>query len=239
MSTRISVPRVGSVSIFACLALFCLGSLGCKPAANPMVDATRARVISSVQPSDPASLVSTYENFKGDDEEVTVVGRIFALGMDAFDRESATFNLTELPEPGHNHDDPGDCPFCKRKLENAATALVQIVDDSGEAISQPADGLLGLEKNQDVVVSGTATKVGDLMIITANSIHVLSEEAAKELATMVAAEFEDSDEELESIPEPPGPVPPSGDLADELETAPVPPGLVPPASDSGADAASE
>jgi hypothetical protein len=50
------------------------------------------------------------------------------------------------------------------------------MDEDGEVLKPSADKLLGLRKNQDVVVVGTASKVGDIMLVRASSLHVLSSE---------------------------------------------------------------
>lgn len=102
--------------------------------------------------------------------EVTLVGRIYGGKLEPFDRENASFTITILPDLGHSHDDPGDCPFCKRRAENAPFAVVEIRDNSGNLIKTPADKLLDLAKNQDVVVRGTATKLDEMIVISADKI---------------------------------------------------------------------
>lgn len=135
-------------------------------------------------PTDVRSLAEAHSGFE-DGMEVCVAGRIFANLMSPFDPESAAFNLIELPKPGHDHENPGDCPFCKREMENAATAIVQLEDENGEVLKYSADQLLGLSENQDVVVQGLASKIGDIMIISAKSVHRLSDENAQSCATQI------------------------------------------------------
>ncbi|HBE71675.1 MAG TPA: hypothetical protein DDW52_26325 [Planctomycetaceae bacterium] len=136
--------------------------------------------------------------------EVTVVGRIHGGDLDAFDSDKASFVLTELPDVGHSHDDPNDCPFCKQKLANAAMAVVNLVDESGKEIEVPADKLLGLEKNQDVVVTGTSSRVDDLLVIVASRVtpvadletaHSLVEEPDYSVAGDVTSDQDDGDDE--------------------------------------------
>ncbi len=122
-------------------------------------------------------------------DSVSVVGRIHGGELEPFDENSASFTLTVLPEPGHSHDDPGDCPFCKRKAENAPMVLVKFRDDDGEPIRMPVDKLFGLKKNQDVLVSGSATRFDNVLVIDANQISILPDlEAARQLVSVDAIE---------------------------------------------------
>ena len=159
---------------------------GCGDAQAEAYDEVRRRVLLKVVPNDVSSLAATHLAFE-EGKQVRVVGRIFSALGSPFDPDVASFNLIELPKPGHNHDDPGDCPFCKRDMENAATAVIQIVDKAGNVLKPSADKLLGLSKNQDIVVEGTATKVGDIIIVSAEAIHVLSPEHSLDFAKRIHA----------------------------------------------------
>lgn len=141
----------------------------------------RRQVLVEQLPQQVSSLADAYASFE-EGKQVAVIGRIFSSLGSPFDRETAAFNLIELPKPGHKHDDPGDCPFCKHEMENAANALVQIVGAAGEVLQPSADKLLGLSKNQDVVVEGTVSKVGEIMLIHARSVHVVSPESSADFA---------------------------------------------------------
>ncbi|MFN3189593.1 MAG: hypothetical protein ACE361_03635 [Aureliella sp.] len=162
-------------------------SVGCQPGSETVTvdsSAIRSAVLVTEQPESLLSLAEAYAEFQGDGE-MTVVGRIFADGMDPFDPEKASFSVIEVPKPGHKHDDPGDCPFCKREMENAATGIVQILGEDGSPVAGSARDLLKLKKNDDIVATGQVEMVGDLLIINASSIHVLSESAAEEYARTV------------------------------------------------------
>jgi hypothetical protein len=148
------------------------------------MEETRQKILQPEQPIQADSLAAAYAALQPG-SEVVLVARIFSSLGDPFDRTHAAFNVIELPKPGHDHDDPGDCPFCKREMENAATAIVQIVDEQGEVLQVSADKLLGLKKNQDVVVTGVATLVGEVMLVNARAIHVLSAEAALAFASRI------------------------------------------------------
>jgi len=186
MSTRLtSLPR----RQFGIVAAAALGTawpavVGCRPTTSAWMEETRREILQEDQPVQADSLGAVYASLEPG-SEVVLVARIFSSLGDPFDRSNAAFNVIELPKPGHDHDDPGDCPFCKREMEKAATAIVQIVDGQGEVLRVSADKLLGLKKNQDVVVTGVATLVGEVMLVNARAIHVLSAEAALEFATRI------------------------------------------------------
>jgi hypothetical protein len=166
-------------TIVTCLALF--AGAGCRPSVDAQLEEIRQQLMSARLPDSIVSIAEASRDLTSD-REVTVSGRIFANGMQPFEADEASFNIIDLPKPGHNHEDPGDCPFCKRELESSASAIVKLVDTSGEVIPIAADQLLGLQKNQDVVVSGKANLIGDVLIVTASSLHVLSDEDSNNLA---------------------------------------------------------
>ena len=94
------------------------------------------------------------------DEPVVIAGRIDAGDFDAFAKGEATFVMSQLPDEGHGADDPDhadNCPFCKRKLENAPKVLVRFQDADGGLIQVGADDLFTLGKGDVVVVKGDAT----------------------------------------------------------------------------------
>lgn len=200
--SRVSAARVAACCILGIsfLGLFIGAQTGCQEK-GPDVEAMRQRILLKQLPSGVQSLASTEAS--GELGQVAVVGRIFADQMSPFDAESAIFNLIELPKPGHDHENPGDCPFCRRDMLNAPMATIQVVDESAEIIPVPADQLLGLTENQDVVVQGTARRVGDLIIVDASSVHVLAEDDALNFAKEIHAaqgEPESSSEDEEKSP---------------------------------------
>lgn len=158
--------------------------IGCGRSPSRAFQEVRSQVLLKELPQDVSSLAEAYAAFE-EGKQVTVVGRIFALAGSPFDPKTAAFNLIELPKPGHKHDDPGDCPFCKRDMENAATAVIQIVNSAGEVLTPSAEKLLGLSKNQDVVIVGTATKVGDIMMVSSHSVYILTPEKSLEFAKRI------------------------------------------------------
>lgn len=90
---------------------------------------------------------------------VLLVGRINAGEFDPFADDEATFVLSEMPDEAHAGDDPDhpdNCPFCKKKLENAPKAIVRLEADDQTVLPISADQLLGLSTNDVVVVQGQA-----------------------------------------------------------------------------------
>jgi hypothetical protein len=178
-------------------ALMAAALSGCSSSGTtvaPVSAAIRQQLIVEQPPVDVSSLKATYERFQAtpavtehqtpeqtpeqataSDQVVTVAGRIYAT--------ESVFTIMELPKPGHNHEDPGDCPFCLRELKNAKMAIVRVVDTSGKTYPQPADKLLGLTKNQDIVVQGKASQIGDTLVIELQSLYLLPEAASAELST--------------------------------------------------------
>ncbi|QDV23211.1 hypothetical protein [Aureliella helgolandensis] len=171
---------LGTLASSICLPV----AAGCQGEKKQSIADLRAKVLTPEAPADVSSLSEAYATFE-EDKRIRVVGRIFSSLGSPFDLDTAAFNFIELPKPGHSHNDPGDCPFCKRDMENAAQAIVQVVQESGEVLKPSAEILFGLNRNQDLVVVGTATKVGDIMLISASSLHVLSPEKAAEFAERV------------------------------------------------------
>lgn len=186
LSLTKSLSRRQQLKLFAVWA--CGSSLplaaGCGDSQAEAYDEVRRRVLLKDLPEDVSSLAEAHAAFE-EGKQVRVVGRVFSALGSPFDPDAASFNLIELPKPGHNHDDPGDCPFCKRDMENAANAVIQIVDDAKNVLKPSADKLLGLSKNQDIVVQGTATKVGDIMMVSAKAIHILSPENSLDFARRI------------------------------------------------------
>ena len=110
--------------------------------------------------------------------DVTLLGRINAGTSEPFDPGQATMVLSEAPDPAHNHD-PGDCPFCKRRLENAKSCIVRFLDEKGVVIKQDAQKLLGVARDQDVVVKGHATLLTELDILQVDAAGIFIRPIAK------------------------------------------------------------
>lgn len=150
--------------------------VGCGGTEDPRIAELRERFLQSAPPETAESIRAVLERYAEADAkvaEVTIVGRIHGGELDPIDPEKASFALSELPDPGHNHDDPGDCPFCKHKAENAPFAVIQFTDSSGSVIDIPTSVLFGLAKNNDVVVTGTSTLVEDMLVVSASHVTIM------------------------------------------------------------------
>ncbi|EGF27011.1 OB-fold nucleic acid binding domain-containing protein [Rhodopirellula baltica] len=173
------------ISRLICLALgtACFAfAVGCEPGTNETASTDAdPTVILSEAPSDPLSLTEVKEQFTDEEaeapNEITLVGKVDAGEFEAFEPNSATFMLSELPDEDHTGGDPDhadNCPFCKRRLANAPKAVVKLVDESGTVRATRADKLAGLSKGDVVTVSGTVSYDEGVNLITIQSqkIHI-------------------------------------------------------------------
>lgn len=150
--------------------------VGCGPTEDPRITELREQFLQTAPPAAADSIRAVLDRYADTEQqaaEVTIVGRIHGGELDPIDPKLASFALSELPDPGHNHDDPGDCPFCKHKAESAPFAVIQFTDSSGAVIDIPADDLFGLAKNNDVVVTGTSTLVEDMLVVSASRVTIM------------------------------------------------------------------
>jgi hypothetical protein len=106
--------------------------------------------------------------------DITIVGRIYAGQLEPWEDGKASFMLSELPEDGHGEGhDSDNCPFCKRRLAKAPTAIVKFVDAQGQTLPIDSRKLFGLEKEQAVVVHGTVI-AGEFnsIVLVADQLHI-------------------------------------------------------------------
>lgn len=81
----------------------------------------------------------------------------------------------DFAESEHAHEDSCDCPFCARHAADnvASVAVVNFLDDAGEVIDIRADQLLGVAKDETVVIRGTARlQGGEMLVIDADGVYV-------------------------------------------------------------------
>lgn len=163
-------------------ATLMLLAIGCGPPTDSLEQQLRGQLFQQQRPGNIVSLAEAYEALSSA-ETVTVCGSIYSGTTDSpFLPDQAAFHFIELVDAVHDHEDPASCPFCRRSLERAATAVVRIVDRDGEIVSRSAEQLLGLKKNQKLVVTGKGELIGDLLVINATGIHLLSADDAKQLS---------------------------------------------------------
>jgi hypothetical protein len=139
-------------------------------AATPAANAAGedAAVAPDAKPDDENTLVSKEAS------DITVVGRVHAGQLEPWEDGKASFMLSELPDDGHGEGhDSDNCPFCKRRLAKAPTAVVKFVDAQGQTLSIDSRKLFGLEKDQTVVVHGTVV-AGEFnsIVLVADQLHI-------------------------------------------------------------------
>lgn len=112
---------------------------------------------------------------------VVVEARVGGSGDQTWDPNQAAFVVSDVSlfddsstdvDFGHDAD---DCPFCRaeKKKRLAGRALVQIVDEDGEALSVDARKLLGLREGQTVVVCGEGQIDSlDMLVVKASGVYV-------------------------------------------------------------------
>jgi len=166
------------------VVLLCGFVLGCDPPASPQAEQHRKRLLVDTIAGTPISLADALA--AGDSEqEFVLAGKIFAGDMSPFAPDHASFTIVELPEPGHSHQDPSNCAFCRRKLSNSSMAVIELVDEQSATIEMPADELLGLNSQMSVMVKGKTKRVGDVLIVQATALHILNEAEANTLSAAI------------------------------------------------------
>lgn len=178
MNLRAQKSRRSLCNIACAVALLApVFVIGCNNAVDPKLREIRNRYVLTEEPASPSSIEAAIAGI-ADNPEVTLLGRINAGSSEPFDPTQATIVLSEAPDPAHNHD-PGDCPFCKRRLENAKSCIVRFLDEKGDVIKQGAQKLLGVVKDQDVVVTGHAKMLTDLDILQVDAAGIFLRPVAK------------------------------------------------------------
>ncbi|MEZ6091600.1 MAG: hypothetical protein R3C05_27015 [Pirellulaceae bacterium] len=171
MNSSIRIVRTISLWTVVPLVLLCLS--GCEsnvansggspaPVENAyLLDAAPAEAISV---SDAKANLAT-------PGPVTVIGRINAGDHDPFEAGKAMFlmksDATTIADPDRaaaaeeQHGGPGhdadNCPFCKRKNNPTdSVAIVRFLDEGGKPFEKDAREMLGVAKDQVVIVQGIA-----------------------------------------------------------------------------------
>lgn len=161
-----------------------VGVSGAPASAQTDVAAVRARLVLPQEPVDPLTPTAAKETLSAKDapkgpQPIVIAGRIGAKGMEPFLENKASFVLQEIPADDHagkaGHD-ADNCPFCKKRSANAPMVAVQFVGDDGKVLPLDARKLFGIQKGQEVVVSGKGVFDPKLAIpviqLTADAIHV-------------------------------------------------------------------
>ena len=146
--------------------------------------AVRAKLLLPQEPVDPLTPTAARETLLSKDappgpQKISIAGRIAAKGMEPFLENKASFVLQEIPADDHagkaGHD-ADNCPFCKKRSANAPMVAVQFLGADGKVIPVDSRKLFGIQKGQEVVVSGNGVFDPKLAIpviqLTADAIHV-------------------------------------------------------------------
>lgn len=144
----------------------------------------RSKLLLPQEPVDPLTPTAAKETLLSKDapkgpQAIVIAGRIGAKGMEPFLENKASFVLQEIPADDHagkaGHD-ADNCPFCKKRSANAPMVAVQFVGADGKVLPLDARKLFGIQKGQEVVVSGLGVFDPKLAIpviqLTADAIHV-------------------------------------------------------------------
>ena len=141
--------------------------------------AARGRLVLQQEPAGAVTPTAAKEKLTKEPQPIVLAGRIGARGMEPFLENKASFVLVEIPaddhakKPGHNAD---DCPFCKKRQANAPMTAVQFLGADGKVIPVDSRKLFGVQKGNDVVVTGKAVFDPKLAIpviqLTADGIFV-------------------------------------------------------------------
>ena len=163
------------------LLLACLALLWAAPSLALEIDpaAVRGQLVLPQEPAGALSLTAAKQQLTSEPKPIVVAGRIGAKGIEPFLENKASFVLVEIPaddhakKPGHDAD---NCPFCKKRSANAPMVAVQFVGTDGKPLPVDSRKLFGIQKGQEVVVSGSAVFYPKLAIpviqLTADAIHV-------------------------------------------------------------------
>jgi hypothetical protein len=155
------------------------GIVGCGSSESTQFAAVRKVVLLTEKPSELQSFAEAKEHV-ADNPSVTIRGKIAAGDFDPFEANKSIFTITEIPaeshegEPGHDAD---NCPFCKRRAKDAPMALVRVSDEQGNLFPFSAANILGLRKDQVVIVQGKAEYKSDLDLFTIDAKKLFIQES--------------------------------------------------------------
>ncbi|MEM6472381.1 MAG: hypothetical protein AAF802_22655 [Planctomycetota bacterium] len=119
------------------------------------------------------------KELEGESVSAVIAGKIDGGDIDPFQPGKIAFLISQLPDEAHSGGDPDhvdNCPFCKRKLENAPKALVEFKGVDGATLDGDAASVLGVKAGDTVVVTGTAVydSVVNTVLVEATGVHVKS-----------------------------------------------------------------
>jgi len=166
---------VGAAWVGVCLLAFS----GCGAGTDPAITAARSRFVRAELPGKPATIAEARISADGQ-TPVLIAGTIAAEDISPWGAGEATFIVRDASHAsdGHEHaagHDAAGCAFCKRRLDPARTmAVIQFVDEDGQAIKIDARELFHLSEGERVRVQGTCRiDDSDILVVTANELMVV------------------------------------------------------------------
>jgi len=164
-------------SKFSKITILLFSSLlsGCSKPIDREIVEFREKLLLQLEPANAVSLTEAKTTLV-EEGHVVLVGRIGSGALSPFEKGIATLILSEAPEDhgdGKNHD-ASECPFCRRKAEEAPLAQIEFQQESGKAIPVGADTLFDIKQGQVVVVLGRGhyDKDTDTLMIRGTSLFV-------------------------------------------------------------------
>lgn len=150
----------------AAAVLLCWAIAGCGGSSDPATGQASTSqpldvtLVLAEMPEGEISSPTDIKEMDGEQASVILGGRIDAGQADPFQPGELSFMVSQLPDEGHGEGDPDhadNCPFCKRKLENAPRAIIQFKGADGKVLAGDSRETLALSKGDVVYVTGSAT----------------------------------------------------------------------------------
>lgn len=148
------------------LAALLVATTGCKPAvdsdAPDAASVDGSKYLLGAEPDGAQDVIAVRKSAQNDDE-IVVVGRIggrenpWVDGLAVFTIVDPSLEACS-DIPGDNCEKPWDYCCCAPDKLAASTALVQVVDETGQPVAQGAKELLAVKELDTVVVKGKASR---------------------------------------------------------------------------------
>ena len=163
--------------VFAASVLTFAGCQETDARAKADIDKHRSQLLLTEEP-DGAQVVLDVRDEMPHERQFVVVGRVGGRPNPLIPGEAKFFladpSLVLASDGKHDCTDPG-CAYCSKSADVAQkrmVAVVQFVDSQGNAVPVGAKDLFDIKENDMVVVRGTAKKVDDWLVISADGLYV-------------------------------------------------------------------
>jgi hypothetical protein len=150
---------------------------GCAERVDPKIEEWKNKLVMQQEPDNPVTPTKA-KDLLAEENDVVLIGKVGAGKLDPFEKGKAVVVLSEAPEDhgdSANHD-ASECPFCKRRLEEAPIAQVDFCDSNGSVIPYGLQQVVGIKVGQIVIVKGRGhyDKESDMLFVKADSLFVKS-----------------------------------------------------------------